>query len=235
MKNILRKMLEQQLPAERFDLDTHFSPRYNPWDQRLCVVPDGDLFLAMRSGKASIVTDHIDRFTPNGIRLKSGQELAADIIVTATGLNLLALGGLQLSIEGEPVNLPDHLVYKGIMLSDVPNLVIGIGYTNASWTLKIDLTYDYLWRLIKHADATGSTWFAPRLRDPSVKPLPLMDFSSGYVLRSIDKFPRSGSKAPWAVRMNYIVDWMALGRGSVEDDTMEFGRALVREPAEEGV
>ena len=222
MKNLLRKMIDKELPAA--DIDQHFTPTYNPWDQRLCVVPDGDLFKALRSGKASMVTDHIDRFTPDGVRLTSGVELPADIIVTATGLNLLALGGIELVVDGEKVRLPDHMIYKGIMLDDVPNFAFAIGYTNASWTLKIDLTYDYVWRLLKHMDATGTNWCAPRLRDPSITTVRLMDFSSGYVLRSIDQFPRAGSKAPWAVRMNYLVDRFQLARGNVDDGTMEFGR-----------
>jgi cation diffusion facilitator CzcD-associated flavoprotein CzcO len=222
MKNLLRKMLEPQLPAG-YDIDRHFTPSYDPWDQRLCVVPDGDLFKALRQGTASVVTDQIETFTRDGIRLTSGDELEADIIVTATGLNLLAFGGIELMVEGEKVNLPDHMTYKAIMLSDVPNFAYGIGYTNASWTLKIDLTYDYVWRLIRHMGTTGTTWCAPRLRDPSVEPMPMMDFTSGYVLRSIEQFPRAGSKAPWSLRMNYIVDWLALGRGSVDDGTMEFG------------
>jgi monooxygenase len=222
MKSILRKMLVKQLPAD-YDIDTHFTPTYNPWDQRLCVVPDGDLFRALRKGRASVVTDHIDTFTEKGLRLRSGAELDADVIVTATGLNLLAFGGIELTVDGEAVNLPDHMTYKGIMLSEVPNFAFGIGYTNASWTLKIDLTYDYIWRLLKHMDATGTTWCVPRLRDPSVVASPLMDFSSGYVLRSIDQFPKSGSKGPWRLRMNYLVDRVALSRGSVDDGDMEFG------------
>jgi cation diffusion facilitator CzcD-associated flavoprotein CzcO len=222
MKKLLRRMLDKELPAAV--IDEHFTPTYNPWDQRLCVVPDGDLFEALRSGKASMATDRIDRFTADGLRLQSGVELPADVVVTATGLNLLVLGGIELVLDGEKVNLADHMIYKGIMLNDVPNFAFGIGYTNASWTLKIDLTYDYVWRLLKHMDATGTTWCAPRLRDPSVTPMPLMDFSSGYVQRSIDRFPKAGSKAPWAVRMNYLIDRFALSRGNVDDGVMEFGR-----------
>jgi monooxygenase len=222
MKSILRKMLEKQLPPD-FDIDTHFTPRYNPWDQRLCVVPDGDLFRALRKGRAEIVTDTIEEFTESGLRLTSGKELDADIIVTATGLNLLVFGGINLTVDGDEVNLPDHMTYKGIMLSDVPNFAFGIGYTNASWTLKIDLTYDYVWRLLKHMDATNTTWCAPRLRDSSVTDEPFLDFQAGYVLRSIEKFPKAGSKAPWKLRMNYLVDRVALSRGSVDDGCMEFG------------
>jgi cation diffusion facilitator CzcD-associated flavoprotein CzcO len=166
------------------------------------------------------------------LKLASGEELDADVIVTATGLNLLAFGGVKLTVDGKPVNLPDHMAYKAIMLSDVPNFAYGIGYTNASWTLKIDLTYDYVWRLLKHMDATGTTWCAPRLRDPSVVGSPLMDFTSGYVQRSIDQFPRAGNKAPWKTRMNYFYDRLALGKGNVDDGTMEFGRGAASAPAE---
>ena len=178
IKSVLRKLLEKQLPAD-FDIDKHLTPTYNPWDQRLCVVPDGDLFRAFHHGKASIVTDTIDTFTPGGIKLTSGTELEADIIVTATGLNMLVFGGIELSVDGKVVNMPDHLAYKAIMLSDVPNFAYGIGYTNASWTLKIDLTYDYVWRLLEHMDATGTTYCVPRQRDSSVKAVPPDGFCVG--------------------------------------------------------
>jgi monooxygenase len=223
MKSLIRKGQEQQLPAD-FDFDTHLTPTYNPWDQRLCVAPDGDLFRALRNGTASIVTDRIDTFSETGLTLASGAELEADIVVTATGLNLLVFGGVELTVDGEPVEVPKHLAYKGIMLSDVPNFAFGLGYTNASWTLKIDLTYDYVWRLLRHMDATGTNWCVPRLRDASVTELPFLDFSSGYVMRSIEKFPKAGSKGPWRARMNYLVDAIVMPRGSVDDAAMEFGR-----------
>jgi monooxygenase len=139
-------------------------------------------------------------------------------------LNLLVFGGVELTVDGEPVEVPKHMAYKGIMLSDVPNFAFGMGYTNASWTLKIDLTYDYVWRLLRHMDATGTSWCAARLRDPSITEQPFLDFSSGYVLRSVDQFPKTGSKAPWRPRMNYLVDALSMPRGSVDDGTMEFGR-----------
>jgi monooxygenase len=223
MKSLIRKGQEQQLLAD-FDFDTHLTPTYNPWDQRLCVAPNGDLFRALRKGTASIVTDRIDTFTETGLTLESGAEIEADIIVTATGLNLLVFGGVELTVDGEPVEVPQHMAYKGIMLNDVPNFAFGLGYTNASWTLKIDLTYDYVWRLLRHMDVTGTNWCAPRLRDPSVTALPFLDFSSGYVTRSIAAFPTAGSKGPWRARMNYLYDAITLPRGSVDDGTMEFGR-----------
>jgi cation diffusion facilitator CzcD-associated flavoprotein CzcO len=182
------------------------------------------MFEALSNGSASIVTDQIDTFTRTGIRLASGAELEADIIVTATGLNMRAFGNLELSTDGVAVDIARQMVYKGIMLSDVPNLAFGFGYTNASWTLKIDLTYDYVWRLLEHMDATGTSWCMPR-RDTSVGEAPFLDFESGYVQRAIHGLPKSGDRAPWRVRMNYLYDVVTMSRGRVDDDTMQFGRA----------
>ncbi len=221
MKALLRKGLERQLPAG-YDIDTHFKPDYNPWDQRLCLVPDGDLLEAIGAGRASVVTDHIESFTETGIRLVSGAELQADVIVTATGLNLLALGGVQLSVDGREICLADTMSYKGMMLSGVPNMAFSVGYTNASWTLKCDLTCEYVCRLLRHMDEAGFRQCAPHNRDPRVSELPFIDFSSGYVLRSIDKFPKQGSKAPWKLHQNYPLDILNLRFGSVEDGVMEF-------------
>jgi cation diffusion facilitator CzcD-associated flavoprotein CzcO len=229
MKRILRKWVESELP-EGFDIDTHFTPTYNPWDQRLCLVPDGDLFKAIRHGSASVVTDRIDTFTEKGIRLESGNELEADIIVTATGLNLLAFGGMDVAVDGEEINLPDTMGYKGMMLSGVPNLAVAFGYTNASWTLKCDLTCGYVCRLLNHMDAHGYDRCTPQNDDPSVKPQPMIDFSSGYVLRSIDKFPKQGSKAPWRLYQNYALDIVSLRFGSLEDGTMKFERSRTATP-----
>jgi cation diffusion facilitator CzcD-associated flavoprotein CzcO len=224
MKRLVRKGIERQLPPG-FDIDTHFTPSYNPWDQRPCLVPDGDLFEAIGDGRASIATGRIEKFTERGIRLASGEELEADLIVTATGLNMLALGGVELMVDGEPVELPRTMTYKGMMLSGVPNLALALGYTNASWTLKCDLTCEYVCRLLNHMDAHGFTRCTPVNRDPSVTEQPMIDFSSGYVRRSIDKFPRQGSKPPWRLYQNYARDIITLRRGPIEDDAIEFGRS----------
>jgi cation diffusion facilitator CzcD-associated flavoprotein CzcO len=223
MKAALRKWVERQLPAG-YDIDTHFKPRYNPWDQRLCLVPNGDLFKAIRKGTASVVTDRIETFTETGIKLESGSELDADIIVTATGLNLLAAGGMRMAVDGAEVQLPETMGYKGMMLSGVPNLALSFGYTNASWTLKCDLTCGYVCRLLNHMDEHGYDHCTPNNHDPSVAPQPFLDFSSGYVQRSIDKFPKQGSKAPWRLHQNYARDILALKFGALEDGAMEFSR-----------
>jgi monooxygenase len=222
MKRLIAKGVRHQL-GEGYDLK-HFTPQYNPWDQRLCLAPDADLFRAIRAGRASVVTDHIETFTETGLRLKSGEHLEADIIVTATGLVLKLLSGLQLSTDGVPVELSKMLVYKGMMLSEVPNLAFAIGYTNASWTLKCDLTAEYVCRLLNHMDRHGYDWCVPRRNDPTVREEPVIDFTSGYVRRAIDTLPRQGSKTPWRVHQNYAIDLLSVGRGSIEDGTMEFGR-----------
>ena len=180
-----------------YDIDTHFKPQYNPWDQRLCLVPDGDLFRAISDGSASVVTDSIDAFTERGIRLTSGAELEADLIVTATGLNMLAFGGIELAVDGRVIELPETMSYKGMMLSGVPNFAFTLGYTNASWTLKCDLTCEYLCRLLNHMREHGYSECIPH-RDPTVAEQPIIDFSSGYIQRSIDQFPRQGSEPPVA-------------------------------------
>lgn len=205
-----------------YDVDKHFTPRYNPWDQRLCVVPDGDLFEAVKSGKASVVTDHIDAFTEKGIRLVSGQELEADLVIMATGLRLLFLGGVELVVDGRRVEPSKLLSYKGVMFSDVPNLACAFGYTNASWTLKADLVSEYVCRLLNHMDAIGARRCTPCRGDSDVEETPLLDFSSGYVQRAIHAFPRQGSKKPWKVNQNYLLDIAALRFGEVDDGTMEF-------------
>ena len=208
-----------------YDVDKHFTPRYRPWDQRVCLVPDGDLFATIRSGRASVVTDEIETFTETGIRLKSGEALAADLIVTATGLNLNVLGGLRVSLDGEPVDLSKTLNYKGLMYSGVPNLASCFGYTNASWTLKCDLTCDYVCRLLNHMKAKGLTSCTPRNKDPSIQAEPWVDFSSGYFQRARDILPRQGSRAPWKLYQNYPRDILMLRHGRIEDGVLEFAKA----------
>jgi monooxygenase len=224
VKALLRKALQKQLPPG-YDIDTHFKPRYGPWDQRLCLVPDGDLFEAICSGRASVVTDQIDTFTEDGLRLASGSELEADLIVTATGLNLLALGGMQIAVDGRDVDVSQSMTYKGMMLSGVPNLAIAFGYTNASWTLKCDLTCGYVCRLLNHMDEHGYEQCVPQNRDPSITEEPFIDFSSSYVLRSIHQFPKQGSKAPWRLYQNYALDTVTLRFGAIEDGAMQFADA----------
>ncbi|MCY1163776.1 MAG: NAD(P)/FAD-dependent oxidoreductase [Pseudomonadota bacterium] len=206
------------------DVDKHFTPSYKPWDQRLCLVPNADLFKAIRKGKASVVTDHIETFTEKGIRLRSGQELEADVIVTATGLDLLALGGIDIVVDGKAIVMNKTMSYKGMMLAGVPNLAYVIGYTNASWTLKADLTGDYLCRLLNSMAKQGFRQCTPRLTDPSVTEESWIDFSSGYIQRSLDKFPTQGNKKPWRLHQNYALDLVTLRFGPVNDGTMVFSK-----------
>jgi len=212
----------QAMLGPGYDVKTHFTPSYKPWDQRLCLVPDGDLFHAIRSGRASVVTDQIERFTAKGILLKSGTELEADLIVTATGLKLKVLGDLQLSVDGQRVEPARTFNYKGMMYSDVPNLASSFGYTNASWTLKCDLTCEYVCRLLNHMARHGYRQCTPRNKDPSVTAEPWIDFSSGYVQRSLALFPKQGSKAPWRLYQNYARDLLSLRFGKLSDGSMEF-------------
>jgi monooxygenase len=222
MKSVIRRSVLRQLPPG-YDVDTHFRPAYNPWDQRLCVVPDGDLFAAIRHGQASVVTDQIETFTERGLELRGGQELEADVIVTATGLQLLAIGGLSLTVDGREVRLSDRLVYKGMMLSGVPNLAFAIGYTNASWTLKADLTCEYVCRLLNHMRRHGYDECVPA-DDPSIVREPLFNLDSGYVRRSIETFPSQGSKRPWRVHQNYALDVLDFRRSAVDDGVLRFSR-----------
>jgi monooxygenase len=222
----VKKWIMGQVRAELgagYDVLTHFNPRYNPWDQRLCLAPDADFFRAIKSGKAEVVTDAIESFTAGGIRLKSGRALDADIIVTATGLKLLLLGGIGVSVDGKPVTFSETMNFKGVMFSDVPNLFAAFGYTNASWTLKCDLTSAYAARLINYMDRRGYAACTPQ-RDRSVEAQPLVDFSSGYIQRAIDQFPRQGSKKPWRLYQNYMRDLLSLRFGPVADAALEFAR-----------
>jgi monooxygenase len=223
VKTFLRKAVAKQLP-HNYDIDTHFKPSYQPWDQRLCLAPDGDIFRAIRHGRASVVTDRIAGFSSSSVLLESGASLDADIVVAATGLRLLAFGGMRLVVDGREVNLPETMAYKGMMLSGVPNFAFTIGYTNASWTLKADLVSEYVIRLLKHMDAHGYDQFVPTNDDPAVTARPLMDFQAGYVQRSIHEFPQAGSRAPWQLGMSYAHDVVGLRYGRVEDGAMRFSR-----------
>ena len=218
---IIEKWLRKELGPD-FDVGTHFNPRYNPWEQRVCLVPDSDLFRTMREGRASVVTDQIETFTEKGLRLRSGKELEADLVVTATGLNLLFLGGLDVTVDGARVEFAKTVNYKGMMFSDVPNLALAIGYTNASWTLKAELICRYVCRLLNHMAATGTRQCTPRRRDVSIDEAPFLDLTSGYIQRAMDKFPKQGAKIPWRLHQNYARDLRMLQRGSVEDGAMEF-------------
>lgn len=217
-------MVRDALPAG-YDVETHFTPSYKPWDQRVCLVPDADLFTALGEGRAGVVTGRIDRFAADGIRLTDGRMLPADIVVTATGLELKLMGGIAVSVDGVPLNLPDTLNYKGMMLSDVPNLAICFGYTNASWTLKADLTAAYVCRLLNAMRARGVRQATPRVSAEATGEAPFLDFTSGYVQRAMAQFPRQGTRKPWRLHQNYLLDLLALKYGSV-DREMEFSNPV---------
>lgn len=220
VKESIISMVRGQLGPD-FDVERHFTPRYNPWDQRICAVADADMFKAIRDGRASVVTDTIARFTEGGIELASGEELAADIVVTATGLKLNLLGDIAISIDGRAIDMSKTMNYKGCMFSGIPNFVSVFGYTNASWTLKADLTSEYVCRLINYLDRAGAASVTPR-PDGSVAEQPFIDFSSGYVQRFIDKLPKQGSKRPWKVYQNYLLDLVTLRFDKIDDGALEF-------------
>jgi monooxygenase len=230
-KRLFRRIVTAALPAG-YDVEKHFTPRYNPWEQRLCVAPDGDFFKALHRGTASIETDTIETFTESGIRLSSGTELEADIVVTATGLELVPLGGVDLEVDGETVDISKTMAYRALMLSGVPNLVLALGYTNASWTLKVDITFDYFCRMLTYMDEHGYDEVVAVNDDPSIEPVPVLDLSSGYILRALDIFPSQGSRAPWRLRQNYAYDKLSLRRASFEDGALHFHRAPARAAAE---
>ena len=229
MRKLLLGQARRQL-GEGFDM-RHFSPRYQPWDQRLCVVPDGDLFKALRAGKASLVTEQIDSLSETGIRLKSGQVLPADVIVSATGLDLLLFGGIAVAVDGQPFDAAKSMGYRGIMLRDLPNAAVVLGYSNASWTLKADLSSEYFCRLIKHMDAIGMRQCTPRDPARRVGEAPFLDLTSGYIQRAAERIPKQGDRVPWKLYQNYLLDLALLRYGKLEDGYLEFSSPQRREDA----
>jgi monooxygenase len=227
MRKMLMTMAKRRLPAG-YDVEKHFGPSYNVWDQRLCLAPDGDFFRTIRHGKADVVTDTIDRFTKSGIKLTSGEELQADIVITATGLNMQLLGGVQPTRNGAPMELTSMMTYKGLMFSGVPNFAITFGYTNASWTLKADLVSEFVCRLLNYMDSKGFDFVEPQHPDDTVDELPFMDFSPGYFQRSMDLLPKSGSRAPWRLKQNYLFDMRTIRRGKVNDEGLLFAKKRAR-------
>ncbi|HZO73639.1 MAG TPA: NAD(P)/FAD-dependent oxidoreductase [Ktedonobacteraceae bacterium] len=238
-KQRLLELVRQQL-GDEYDIDTHLTPKYNPWDQRLCLAPNGDFFTALKSGNVSIATDHIETFTEKGIRLRSGDELAADIIVTATGLTMKLMSGVQLVVDDSPVDFSKMLIYRGMMYRDVPNLAFVFGYINASWTLKCELITQRVCRILNYMDQYGYAQCTPRLREQGIAEEPmLVGFTSGYAQRALDIMPRQGPSNPWRMHQNYLRDMWSLRFSSVNDGTMEFMRrgdhARPSEPAEKGM
>jgi cation diffusion facilitator CzcD-associated flavoprotein CzcO len=221
-RKLIRRLTIKQLP-DGYPVDEHFRPRYDPWDQRVCIVPGGDLFRAIRNGSAEIVTDTIAGFTAGGIRLASGRELEADIVITATGLRLLPLGGISFEVDGRAIELASTLAYKGMMLSGIPNFAFLVGYTNASWTLKVGLVCEHFMRLLSYMDARGYDQVTPS-PDPLALTAtrPLLDFTAGYVTRAVGDFPRQGARAPWQLAMNPNIDRAVLRKGPVEDPALQF-------------
>ncbi len=220
VKRLIQKGVEKELGAD-YDIK-HFNPSYKPWDQRLCIVPDSDLFKQIKSGKAEVVTDTIQQFTPKGILLTSGKELEADIIVTATGLKVQLLGGMKVSVNNQPVETGKLHCYRGVMFSDVPNFAITVGYTNASWTLKCDLNCQFVSKVLNYMDAKHFATCTPRFDSNEFTSEPLLDFDAGYVLRAFDSLPKQGSKAPWKVYQNYIRDLFSLKIEPVNDKYLEY-------------
>jgi cation diffusion facilitator CzcD-associated flavoprotein CzcO len=224
MKRVLRRMLEKQLP-DGYDIDTHFKPSYDPWDQRLCLVPDGDLFKALRQGTASVVTDRIRTFTADGIELESGKMVEADVVVTATGLNLELFGGAKNSVDGEPVDVGSRVAFKGTMLSGVPNAALAVGYTNASWTLKCDLIANFVTRLLQYMDEHGYDSVTAREPDPSQERMPMLDLKSGYITRALDRLPQQTTELPYRLHQNYFRDISMFRKAPIDDPALRFGVA----------
>jgi cation diffusion facilitator CzcD-associated flavoprotein CzcO len=225
-RRLIRHLNAKELPAG-YPVDEHFNPTYNPWDQRLCAVPDADLFKAISSGGASVVTDRIATFTETGIELESGKHLDADIIVTATGLNVQLLGGMSLTVDGTPVHAGDTVAYKSMMLSGVPNFAFAFGYTNSSWTLKVGLLCEHFCRLLSHMDARGHDIARPEIGDNGIETRPMLDFAAGYVQRALDRIPKQGSGEPWRVSMNYYYDVEQLREGSVDNANLHFSSSRI--------
>ncbi len=223
--------LAQAAIGPGIDAAKHFSPRYDPWDQRLCLVPDGDLFASLREGKASVVTGEIETFTETGLRLVSGEELVADIIVAATGLKLRLMGGIAIEVDGKPVDVGAATIYKSVMFSDVPNLASVFGYSNASWTLKSDLIADYVCRLLGHMDRRGYAICTPRRGDAPIAEDPTLPLTSGYILRGKNLMPRQGTRKPWRMNQNYALDVLSLRFGAIDDGALEFRRGDPASPA----
>jgi cation diffusion facilitator CzcD-associated flavoprotein CzcO len=235
VRRLIKKGSIKALPPG-YDVEKHFTPKYDPWDQRMCAIPDGDLFKAIWEGKAEIATDRIETFTENGIKLESGGELEADIAITATGLNLLFLGGMTFSVDGDEVDVTEKMTYKGMLLSDVPNMAFTLGYSNASWTLKADLTSEYVCRLLSYMDEHGYARCMPRAHDVQPSDDPIVELTSGYVKRALEHLPKQGPGDPWQLKMNYALDLRALRHGPLTDSAMEFSSpAPAPKPAEPAI
>ena len=230
MRKTLMTMAERRLP-EGYDVKKHFGPRYNPWDERVCLAPNGDLFRTIREGNADVVTDTIDRFTATGIRLSSGEVLQADIIVTATGLNMQLFGGAAISRNGVAVELNETMAYKGMMLTGLPNMAFTVGYTNASWTLKADLVSEFVCRVLNYMDANGFDTVVSEHPGDSVEERPLMDFTPGYIRRALDRLPKGGAEVPWRLKQNYLLDLRLIRHGKVDDEALKFTKHRAAVPA----
>ncbi|HUJ40961.1 MAG TPA: NAD(P)/FAD-dependent oxidoreductase [Candidatus Acidoferrales bacterium] len=231
MRGLFRKIAAGNLPAG-YDVDTHFKPKYEPWDQRLCLVPDSDLFKAIRGGRASVATGEIETFTERGIRLRSGEELEADIIISATGLRMVALGGVKLTVDGAAVEPGKTFIYKGVMLGNIPNFAFCVGYTNASWTLRADLSSTFVCRVLNHMKRHGYRVCRPECDPEGLEVKPLLGLNSGYVLRAAADLPKQAGKKPWIMRQNYILDMLTMRLGSLEDGVLKFTRAVAARSAE---
>jgi len=227
MRSLVRKANIKALP-EGYAVDTHFNPAYAPWDERMCFIPDGDMFTAIADGRASVVTDRIARFTRTGILLESGAELEADVIVTATGLNMVPFGKMLLHVDGERVNLPDHVFYKALMVSDIPNFVFTVGYVNAAWTLKADLVALWMCRLLDHMDRHGYTTVTPTIENSAMTRRPYIDMGTGYVNRAMHLFPKQGTEGPWVAAQDYKKDRRLLGRDPIADTALSFSAATAK-------